>query len=217
MQEIVLAGTSAAASIVTITKVVNDFMEGRVSWREKAEKIKTLNQEVNSLKDNIPMMFRDNENLLGYKDLHKEAQEFLIVVGKLDPLIRNAYEDKSRALAHIEDLHKYTMRVAYPVMDSVMYTVEQKYTFLKEDGAVTRRLYPIHDMFDDMHSRIEMAWENKTTELDKKVKGYLEDLFRNLATLMRYLDDRIKELSEKMKEESKAFENLLRTDEVKEE
>ena len=63
MAELIVAGASAAASIITITRAVDDFREGRVSWRGRAEWIETLNQEVNSLKDKISMMFRDNENL----------------------------------------------------------------------------------------------------------------------------------------------------------
>lgn len=205
------AGVQVASSIITITNAISDFLEGRVSANEREGRLRAMKQEVDTLRYNIPLMFRENEKLAGYTNLRNDAQELFIVGGKLDTLIRNAHEDKSRALLHIEDLHVCMMREAHPVMDSVMYIVEQEYPFLKDDGVVTRRLYSIRDMFDDMHSRIKLAWINKTTELDKnmEVKEYLYGILGNLASLMRYLDNRIKELSEKMKEESEAFENLL--------
>lgn len=211
MEGIILAGASAAASVITLTKGINDFIEGQVRRVDREERLRVLKQEIDNLRDKIPKMSIDNEKLLGYKDLHKDAQEFLILAGKLETYIRNAYEDEHRVLAHIEDLHKCIMRDVIPVRDSVIHIVEERYPFLTKDNKVTRHLYLISNMLDDMHFRVESAWTNRTTELDnnKEVKGDLYEIFRNLASLMRYLDNCIKELSEKVNNESKAFENRL--------
>jgi len=214
----VLVGAQVAASIISLAKDVNDFSEGRVRRREREERLRAMNQEVKNLKDKIPEMIEENEKLLGYKELHKDAQEFLNVVDNLGKFIRNAYKDKSRALAHIEDLHDAIIRAAHPLRDSVIYIAEQTYPFLNEDKNVTNHLSPISDTLIKMHSLVELAWINKSTELDKngEVEGYWAEIVENLTDLMRYLDKRIMKLSEKIKEESKAFENRLKESERRE-
>lgn len=206
-----LAGTSAAASIITITDGINGFIKGRVRWREREGQFEILKQEVDNLRGKIPEMFRDTEELLGYKDLHKHTQEFLILAGRLETYIHNAYEDKPRALAHIEDLYKCIMADVLPVKHTVVDIVRRKHPFLKEDNRVTCYLYPISNMLGDMHHRVESAWTNRTTKLDdnKEVKGDFYGIFGNLASLMRYLDDQIKVLSENMNKELNAFETQL--------
>jgi len=206
-----LAGTSAAASIMTITDAINGFREGRVRRGERERHFEILKQEIDNLRGKIPEMFRDTGELLGYKDLHKHTQEFLILAGRLETHIHNAYEDKARALAHIEDLYKCIMAEVFPVKRTVVDIVRQRYPFLKKDNRVTRHLYPISDMLDDMHHRVESAWTNRTTKLDdnKEVKGDFYGIFGNLASLMRYLDDQIKVLSENMNKELNAFETQL--------
>ena len=219
MAEIILAGTSAAASLITINRAVNDLMEGRqVRGKEGAERLRVMNQEVKNLGDKIPEMIEANGKLLGYKELHNKAQEFLIVVDKLETYIRYVYEDRSRVLAHIEKLNECIMRDVKPLLDPVIYT-EQKYPFLKEDGEVTRRIDSIRDMLNRMHSlgRIESAW-SKSTGLDIiSVKSDFNEISAKLASIMRHLDTRIKEISDKINIESEAFKNRLKESRRKEE
>jgi len=212
-----MLGAQVAASIVTLAKAVNDFMKDRVSRGERAERLKAMNQEVKNLRDKIPLIISENEKLLGYEELHKETREFLNTVDNIGTFIRNAYNDKSRTLAHIEDLHDIIIKAAHPVSNSVVNILEQSYPFLKEDKNVIRHLYPIHDMLDRMHSLIELAWINKSTELDREVERYCAEIVEHLTDLVRYLENRIKKLSEKMKEELNAFENQLRVGGIEEE
>jgi predicted house-cleaning noncanonical NTP pyrophosphatase (MazG superfamily) len=211
-----LVGVQVAASIITLSKGISDFMDGRVKWGEKAERLRVMNQEVKNLRDKIPEMIEANEKLLGYKELHKEAQEFLIVVDKLETYIRYVYEDRSRVLAHIEKLLECITRDVESLLDSVIYTTE-KYSFLKEDGKVTDRIDSIRDMLKSMHLLVESAWRNKSTDLDINVKTDFNEIFKNLASLMRHLDTRIKEISDKINAESGAFKNRLKESRRKEE
>lgn len=210
-----MLGAQVAASIITITKGVNDFMDGRVRWRKRAERLRVMNQEIDNLKAKIPEMIEENEKLLGYKELHKDAQEFLNVANNLGKFIRNAYKDKSRVLDHIEDLHDSIIREAHPLRASVICIAEQIYPFLNKDKNVTIHLSPISQTLIKMHSLVESAWTNKSHELDKngEVERYWAEIVENLTDLMRYLDKAIMELSTKIKEESKAFENRLKESE----
>jgi len=214
----VLVGVQVAASIMSITRCVNDFMEGRVKRGERAERLRVMNKEVKNLRDKIPEMIEANEKLLGYKELHKDAQEFLNVANGLGKFIRTAYKDKSRAIDHIEDLHDAIIREVNSVSKAVIRIAEQTYPFLNEDNDVTDLLSSIHDTLISMRSLVESAWRNKTTELDKngEVEGYWAEIVELLTDLMRCLDDRIKELSKKINEESKAFENRLKESERRE-
>jgi cell division septum initiation protein DivIVA len=214
----VLVGAQVAASIISLAKDVNDFSEGRVRKREREERLRAMNQQVNNLKDKIPKMIEENERLLGYKELHKDAQEFLNVVDNLGKFIRNAYNDKYRVLDHIEDLHDSIIREAHPLRNSVIRIAEQTYPFLNKDKNVTIHLSPISQTLTKMHSLVESAWINKSHELDKngEVERYWAEIVENLTDIMRYLDKAIMELSTKIKEESKAFENRLKESERRE-
>lgn len=214
----VLVGVQVAASIITITRGINDFMEGRVKRGERAERLRVMNQEVKNLRDKIPDMIEANEKLLGYKELHNDAQEFLNVANGLGKFIRTAYKDKPRAIDHIEDLHNAIIREVNSVSKAVIRIAEQTYPFLNEDNDVTGHLSSIHDTLNRMRSLVESAWRNKSTELDKngEVEGYWAEIVERLTDLMRCLDDRIKELSKKINEESKAFENRLKESERRE-
>lgn len=211
----VMLGAQVAASIISIARAVNDLKEGKVGvWGRKKQYI-AMSQEVANLKAKIPEMIEENEKLLGYKELHKDAQEFLNVANNLGKFIRNAYTDNSRVLDHIEDLHDSIIREAHPLRNSVIYIAEQIYPFLNKDKNVTIYLSPISQTLTKMHSLVESAWINKSHELDKngEVERYWAEIVENLTDLMRYLDKAIMELSTKIKEESKAFENRLKESE----
>lgn len=214
MEGVILAGASAAASIISLGKDVSDFRERkRVGRREREERLSAINQKVKNLRDKIPQMIEENGKLLGYKELHKDAQELLNVATDIEKFILNADYDKSKASRFIEDSYSAIKREAEPIDDSLTRIARQTYPFLNEDKDVDKYLSSIHDTLITVGSLVDSGYEPDKKE---EIKKHWTEIVSNSRGLMRCLDERILKLSTKINEESKAFEIGLRTGGVNE-
>ena len=180
--------------------------------REKDDKIKKLNEEIQSLQfDNINLISKSEQqykiNKAGYQDLEKLAQENIKIKSKLDE-ISNDLDKKNKELKYIEENKNKEIEKYQEDIQILKKEIEKKNNDIKELDLAKTNLKSSNDQIyillnnnkKELNEEKEKNYKiqeklNKKTEELKSIKEYYKTLQTNNELEFKEYQEKIDELT----------------------
>ena len=180
--------------------------------REKDDKIKKLNEEIQSLQfDNINLISKSEQqykiNKAGYQDLEKLAQENIKIKSKLDE-ISNDLDKKNKELKYIEENKNKEIEKYQEDIQILKKEIEKKNNDIKELDLAKTNLKTSNDQIyillnnnkKELNEEKEKNYKiqeklNKKTEELKSIKEYYKTLQTNNELEFKEYQEKIDELT----------------------